>query len=126
MVGKWESWATANPDPILALGLFPWASLLARRPAVNLIFWIMSDLTFGRSTSLSAFKAENGGEAMKIVRNPKTGKIFFSCGDKKGAVAAKTAANGFKGDLRVCEVTDGRESFLLLCDETASNVITTL
>ena len=125
MVGKWESWATANPDPILALGLFPWASLLARRPAVNLILCVMANLTFGRSTSLSAFKAENG-DSVKIVRNPKTGKVFFSCGDKKGAVAAKTVANNFKGDLRVVEATDGNEHFLVLCNESSSNVITTL
>ena len=84
------------------------------------------DLTFGVSKSLSAFKAENGGEAMKIVRNPKTGKVFFSCGNKTGAVAAKTMNNNFNGDLRVVEVTDGNEQFLLLCTESSNNIITTL
>ena len=85
----------------------------------------MANLTFGMSKSLSAFKAENG-ESMKIIRNPKTGKVFFSCGDKKGAVAAKTYSNNFEGDLRVVEASDGNEHFLLLCNESSDNVITTL
>ena len=84
------------------------------------------DLTFGVSRSLSAFKAENGGEAMKIVRNPKTGKVFFSCGNKTGAVAAKVITNNFKGDLRVVEASDGQNQFLLLCNESSDNVLTTL
>ena len=84
------------------------------------------DLTFGVSKSLSAFKAENGGESIKVIRNPKTGKIFFSCGDKKGAVAQKTIAQDFKGDLRVVEASDGNEHFLLLCNESSDNVLTTL
>ena len=85
----------------------------------------MANLTFGLSKSLSAFKAENGS-SMRIIRNPKTGKIFFSCGDKKGAVAAKTAANNFEGDLRVVECNDGQDHFLLLCNESSDNVLTTL
>ena len=85
----------------------------------------MANLTFGMSKSLSAFKAENG-DSMKIIRNPKTGKVFFSCGGKRGAVAAKTVANNFKGDLRVVDATDGQEHFLLLCNESSENVLATL
>lgn len=91
----------------------------------------MANLIFGMSKSLAAFKAENG-ESMKIIRNPHTGKVFFSCGDKIGAVAAKTVANNFQGNLRVVDVTDGEEHldgeehFLLLCNESSDNVITTL
>ena len=85
----------------------------------------MANLTFGTEKSLSAFKAENGG-TMKIIRNPKTGKVFFSCGEKKGAVAAKTVDSNFRGDLKVVKVEDGQEEFLLLCNESSDNVIATL
>ena len=85
----------------------------------------MANLTFGASISLAAFKAAQG-ENVKIIKNPKTGKVFFSCGGKTGAVAAKTVANNFKGDLRVVDATDGQEHFLLLCNESANNIITTL
>ena len=85
----------------------------------------MANLTFGVSRSLSAFKAENGS-SMRIIRNPRTGKVFFSCGNKTGAVAAKTVAANFEGDLRVVECNDGQESFLLLCEESSADVITTL
>ena len=85
----------------------------------------MSNLTFGASISLAAFKAAQG-ENVKIIKNPKTGKVFFSCGGETGAVAQKTIDNGFKGDLRVVKASDGQEEFLLLCNESVGNVITTL
>ena len=85
----------------------------------------MSNLTFGASISLAAFKAAQG-ENVKIIKNPKTGKVFFSCGGKTGAVAQKTIDSGFRGDLRIVSASDGQEEFLLLCNEASNNGITTL
>ena len=85
----------------------------------------MSNLTFGASISLAAFKAAQG-EKVKIIKNPKTGKVFFSCGGKTGAVAQKTIDSGFRGDLRIVSASDGQEEFLLLCNEASDNVLATL
>lgn len=46
-------------------------------------------LTFGETLTVEQFKAQMMVSRVKVKKNPKTGKLFFTYGAKTGAVAVK-------------------------------------
>ena len=72
-------------------------------------------LNFLKTMELDSFKEGLGAADIEIKLNNKTGKIFFSCGTKTGAVSSVCASNEFK-DPVVSEVLseDTGEVFYML------------
>ena len=48
-----------------------------------------NNLTFNESLTVEQFKEQMNVPIIKVKRNPKTGKLFFTYGSKTGAVAVK-------------------------------------
>lgn len=55
-----------------------------------------SNLQFGRQMSIAAFKAEHNVNAIDIVRNPNTNKLFFTSPDDSDLSGA--VSEGWKAD----------------------------
>ena len=81
----------------------------------------MKTLTFSKQHSIADFKALNNGNAIDIIKNPQTGKLFFTCGSVTGAVATK----GYASPV-VSLVTDGAESFYMLHSKNETNLVDSL
>lgn len=71
-------------------------------------------LTFNETLTVEQFKARANVSEIKVKRNPKTGKLFFTYGAKLGAVSKK----GIPTHPMVSNVTDPDGiSFWLLHEE---------
>lgn len=62
-----------------------------------------SKLVFNSSVTVTAFKAQQQAEKLRVVKNPETNKLFFICGGVTGAVGEITGLSA--EDLLVSEVT---------------------
>ena len=82
-----------------------------------------STLSFTQTMQISQFKAKNNITKIDIIKNPNTGKLFFSAGDITGAVSDNYAANPVIS-LMVDKETG--ESFLLIHKQGDSNVVDSL
>ena len=49
----------------------------------------MSDLIFNETLTVEQFKSKENVSVIRVKKNPKTGKLFFTYGSKTGAVAVK-------------------------------------
>lgn len=74
----------------------------------------MSDLIFNETLTVEQFKSKENVSVIRVKKNPKTGKLFFTYGAKTGAVAVK----GIPTHPMISNVTgnDG-SSFYLLHEE---------
>ena len=75
-----------------------------------------NNLQFGESMSVAAFKQMQGSEQLRVMTNPATNKLFFSCGGTTGAVSMQKTLEEIKENPIISEVTskDTGESFYLL------------
>ena len=80
-------------------------------------------LKFGTQYSVNEFKANHSGDSIKLVKNPHTNKVFFTCGSTSGKVSL--VWNNAKKTV-ISEVNDGTESFLMLHNASDTNVIAEL
>ena len=81
----------------------------------------MSDLKFGVSLTVEAFKAKHGS-LVEIIRNPNTDKVFFTCGSVTGAVS-----DNYAEAPQFSEVTGEDDvPFWMLHKRSTDNVIATL
>lgn len=80
-------------------------------------------LQFGEQLQISQFKARFNVTTIDIVKSPKTDKLFFTCGNIRGAVSAN-----YKEDPIMSFVTapDNAESFWLLHKKGSNNTVDTL
>lgn len=74
----------------------------------------MNNLVFNETYTVEQFKAQENVKVIRVKKNPKTGKLFFTYGSKTGAVAVK----GIPNHPMISNVTgnDG-SSFYLLHEE---------
>lgn len=78
-------------------------------------------MEFLTTYELSEFKELKGaGPRIEVVRNPKTDKLFFSCGSLTGAVSS----NGYREYPVISHVAaDGAEFFILHNKGKSANVV---
>lgn len=83
----------------------------------------MSTLTFLNTYSVSQFKTLVSADKVDIVRNPKTGKLFFVAGSVSGSVS-----DGYKEDPVVSHVQgdESTEPFYMVHKRSSENTVDTL
>ena len=71
----------------------------------------MNNLVFNETLTVEQFKSKVNVSVIKVKKNPKTGKLFFTYGSKTGAVAVK----GIPTHPMISDVTgsDGSNFYLL-------------
>ena len=71
----------------------------------------MNNLVFNETLTVEQFKSKVNINVIKVKKNPKTGKLFFTYGSKTGAVAVK----GIPTHPMISDVTgsDGSNFYLL-------------
>ena len=79
------------------------------------------DLQFIEHMSVEDFKASNEASKLEVMRNPLTGKLFFSCGKTTGAVSTKGIPD--KGKAQMCKVKNETGEFWLLCEKGNAEVL---
>ena len=73
-----------------------------------------ANLKFNKTLTVEQFKAKELVSHIDVKKNPKTGKLFFTYGNKTGAVSAK----GIPTKPMLSNVTgEGGETFYLLHEE---------
>ena len=99
----------------------------------NNIFNNENNLVFGNKMEVAEFKAKMGIDRIDIIKNPHTGKLFFTYGktivdgvakDKTGIVPLA----GIPEDPVITEMLDdnGNIATYMLCKRGKSNVVQTL
>ena len=73
-------------------------------------------LKFHETMSVDGFKAKHGATKLKVLRNPSTQLLFFSCGDVTGAVSQRQDLDDIIKDpvISLVEPQEGGEQFYLL------------
>lgn len=73
-------------------------------------------LEFKDSMSVDAFKTLMGAKKLDVMTNPNTGKVFFSCGGKTGAVTTRATMEEIQENPIISEVysPENDEVFYLL------------
>ena len=62
-------------------------------------------MAFGKTRSVNEFKKMIGEDVIDIIKNPNTGKYFFTCGDTYGAVSDNVMKpNADVNSFRITEV----------------------
>ena len=82
------------------------------------------NLEFLDTMTIDEFKAEKGVASIQVVRNPHTGKLFFTFGktrEDRGPVAKA----GLPTSPVISKVTDGDKTFYLM-HEASANIVLTL
>ena len=80
-------------------------------------------MKFGTKHTISAFKQANNASKLDIVKNPHTGKVFFTCGSASGKVSNK----GYQPNPVITECTDeDNNTFFMLHSEADTNVVDSL
>ena len=80
-------------------------------------------MIFGQKYSVAQFKANNNASKLDIIKNPHTGKTFFTCGSASGKVSNK----GYQPNPVITECTDeDGVVFFMLHSEANTNVVDTL
>tara|TARA_R110000868_G_scaffold336547_1_gene597445 strand:- start:1040 stop:1378 length:339 start_codon:yes stop_codon:yes gene_type:complete len=78
-----------------------------------------ANLTFRRQITVADFKAMHNNNAIEVIENPHTGKLFFLC----GSVSGKVAREGYGNNPVISEVvTDEGEIFYMLHKKQSNNV----
>ena len=80
-------------------------------------------LSFGEQLQVSQFKARFHVDTIDIVKSPTTGKLFFTAGEVRGAVAENYKEAPV---FSFVTVPDKAESFWLLHKKGSSNTVDTL
>lgn len=89
------------------------------------IFYIMDrNLTFKETLTVEQFKQETLVSNLKIKRNPKTNKLFFTYGGKTGAVAS--AGIPENPMVSLVETPEGESFWLLHNEGQGAEVLATL
>jgi hypothetical protein len=81
-------------------------------------------LVFHKTLSIADFKSQNNNNAIEIIKNPKTEKLFFVCGSITGA-----ATDSYKESPCMSLVSSEEEpdtQFWLLHKKSAGNTVDTL
>jgi len=90
----------------------------------------MANLKFISSLGIEAFKASTNSTTIEIVKNPKTGKLFFvtDAGIKGGLPAGTTEANlpEIMASPQISAVEGDKGQFYLLHKKQSNNVIMSL
>ena len=88
----------------------------------------MSDITTTNRMTARQLKESQGNAPIDIVKNPHTGKLFFTCGSKRGYVSPNAAtkladANSTLDDFQYAEVSiDGNEAVPCFMIASKANV----
>lgn len=79
-------------------------------------------LTFHKTLTINDFKALNNNNGIDIIKNPKTEKLFFSCGHTTGAVSADYA------EAPCASLVSGEDNveFWLIHKKATTNVVASL
>lgn len=82
-----------------------------------------AEMKFGQKFTVAQFKANNNATKIDVIKNPHTGKTFFTCGSASGKVSTK----GYTPNPVITECTDeDGVVFYMLHSEADTNVIDTL
>lgn len=83
----------------------------------------MANLIFHKTLSIADFKAQNNGNAIEVIKSPKTEKLFFVCGAITGAVSTD-----YKESPCMSLVSSEEEpaEFWLLHKKSSGNTVDTL
>ena len=100
-----------QPEPVA-----PKQRQTGNRGAESPIVASENQLEFGESMSVEAFKKMHGASKLKVMTNPQTGKLFFSCGGVTGAVSTRATLEELSENPIISEVKapDDDEPFFLL------------
>jgi hypothetical protein len=82
----------------------------------------METITFTKKYTIEQFKSISKCSKIDIIKNPHTGKIFFSAGDFNGKVSKKGYANPV---ISLC-TDDKGETFYMLHSDSSDNVLDSL
>lgn len=80
----------------------------------------MENLEFTNTYSIQDFKSYNNNNNIDVVRNPHTGKIFFQCGQIRGAVASEIDLHK---EVKISEVKGSEGSFFLMHNSNEDNLV---
>ena len=81
-------------------------------------------LTFLKTLSIADFKASNNNNAIEIIKSPKTGKLFFTCGQTTGPVAGDYKESPC---VSLVHGEEGEDSaFWMLHKKSSTNTVDTL
>lgn len=72
------------------------------------------DLTFVNTFSLSDFKGNNGITKIDIIKNPNSGKLFFSCYSTKLGRISGAVSSDYRTNTMVSRVVAGADEFYLI------------
>ena len=82
-----------------------------------------NQLKFISTTDVADWKAKNNVSTIRIIKSPKTGKLFFVANDIQGAISTK----GYDKTpvVSLCSTPDGEQMYLLH-NRQDNNVVATL
>jgi hypothetical protein len=80
-------------------------------------------LIFHKTLSIADFKASNNNNAIEIIKNPNTSKLFFVCGSITGAVSPEYKEAPC---MSLVSSDEQPEEFWMLHKKSAGNTVDTL
>lgn len=83
-----------------------------------------NNLEYKSTWTIEQFKDLHKDSQLNVVKNPNTGKLFFTCGDAQGAVSKNVAEGGTPVVSEVSDTTTGEVFFMLHC-QAKNNVVMT-
>ena len=89
-----------------------------------------STLQFRETYSIDRFKSMNNVKELRIIKNPHTSKLFFTCPDDS-TISGKVGKEGWQDDpvISLCVDTSTGETFHMLHkkgSDSSENVVATL
>ena len=81
-----------------------------------------TNLEYKSTWTIEQFKDLHKDSQLNVVKNPKTGKLFFTCGDAQGAVSKNVAESGTPVVSEVSDKSTG-EVFFMLHAQANNNVV---
>ena len=83
-----------------------------------------NNLEYKSTWTIEQFKDLHKDSQLNVVKNPNTGKLFFTCGDAQGAVSSNVSEDNTPVISEVTDTTTGATFFMLHC-QAKNNVVMT-
>lgn len=81
-----------------------------------------NNLSFNSTWTIEQFKSIHKDSRLDVVKNPNTGKLFFTCGDAQGAVSKNINQNDTPVVSEVVDTVTGA-TFFMLHGQARNNVV---
>lgn len=83
-----------------------------------------TNLTYNKTFTVEQFKTMQQDSRIEVITNPKTGKLFFVCGNTQGAVSSNVSQTNTPVVSEVTDPTTG-STFFMLHARSNKNVVMT-